>query len=322
MTDAESCTSNDKITDLTRFSTVWDLTCCPTTFHKGYYHRLVDCLMPSMSTWHKALQNHDHTAKVAIIPDYLSDFYDIILPESSSTERLLQKSRGTSCYLVSTKDAVVTKEAEDADFRDMWTAFHEAMLRGLASRPDVTKPLSMTAPRSDTDSANIITLIQRHGQSRVFANADDILEALHAEFPSWHIQVYHGNETATQTMALFAPSKIIIGYHGAGLANALFSPAGTIVLEFTTMKDIGSRALWRTNAVIERIHPNLTWIQHAVDLDHLDNGPGSAGTFLDAVRSSPDRDHLIKNIKRIFISPSVLLNAISRVKKEMAAQGV
>ena len=76
-------------------------------------------------------------------------------------------------------------------------------------------------------------------------------------------------------------------------------------------------ALWRTNAAIERIHSNLTWIQHAVDLDHLDNGQGSAGAFVDAVRATPDRDHLIKDIKYVHISSGVMFNAFTRLKREM-----
>ena len=327
MTDRSSCASDDKVIDLTKFPTVCDLTCCPVSTYAGFYHKLVDCMVPSLLTLYKAMLNRD-VAKAAIIPDHLADFYDIIIPHSSLIERILHGSKNTACYIVASDQAVVNQVAENADLRDLWkavyasqawTVFQESVHHGLASRSEAggTSPRAARHRRLPRPGgAGSIAFIQRHG-SRVFDNVNDIIAALHLAFPDWHVQIFHGNETAAQTMAMFAQSKVVIGYHGAGLANALFSPAGTIVLEFTTMKDVDSMALWRTNAAIERIHSNMTWIQHAVDLDHLDNGQGSAGAFVDAVRATPDRDHLIKDIKYVHISSGVMFNAFTRLKREM-----
>lgn len=133
----------------------------------------------------------------------------------------------------------------------------------------------------------------------------------------WNVKEFHGNESTAQTMAMFPQSKVIVGYHGTGLANALFSPPGTIVLEFTTMRDIASNALWRSNAGLAKVHPNLTWIQHAVDVDRLDNG-GEREHIIDRVRAARDqshRDRIIKQVKQVHISAEVLFNAISRIKR-------
>ena len=341
VTDPASCMPESRVIDLTSFSTVCDLTCCPVSDHWAYYHKLVDCMVPSLLTLHKALQSRD-SAKVAIIPDHLADFYDVIIPHSSSIERMQHHTRSTACYIVASDTAVVNREAESMKLPDLWrevhasqawSAFQQSMHRGLArSEAGGTYPRAARHRHSSSaaihghlppiGSAGTITFVQRHGRSRVFANAGDILAALHAAFPDWHVQIFHGNETVVQTMAMFAQSNVVIGYHGAGLANALFSPAGTIVLEFTTMKDVDSIALWRTNAVIGKVHPNLTWIQHAVDLDRLDNGSDGAAKFVDAVRVTPDRDHLIKDVRFVRVSPGVLFNAMKRLEQEVNNRGM
>ena len=42
-------------------------------------------------------------------------------------------------------------------------------------------------------------------------------------------RLFHGNETAVDTMAAFARCRMVVCYHGAGLANAIFSPRGTYI---------------------------------------------------------------------------------------------
>lgn len=323
VTDRASCRLDDAIVDLRKYAKVCDLTCCPVGTHRAHYHRLVDCMVPSLLTLHKSLQLRDET-KVAIIPNHLSDFYDVILRNTSSMERVLHEPSTTPCYIVSNNALVLNKEAESMNSPDLWNAihasqawagFHETLQRGLGleSQPKAGRTSVAAVPKS----AGTITLIRRPGRTRAFANAGEVVAALNAEFPNWNVQVFYGNETAARTMDMFAQSKVVIGYHGAGLANVLFSPPGTVVLEFTTMKDVGSRAVWRTNAVLEKIHPNLTWIQHAVDLDRLDHDSTGVGTFVDAVNAAQDRNHFIKSVKRVYISPGVLFNAFSRLKKEI-----
>ena len=120
-------------------------------------------------------------------------------------------------------------------------------------------------------------------------------------------------------MTMFADSKVVLGYHGAGLANALFSPAGVVVLEFTTMEDVDSASLWRTNAVLQRIHPSMTWIQHAVDMDHLDNATGDFIGAVSATRIRRHRDQLIKQVQRVRLPPGILFNAMNLLKQELRA---
>jgi hypothetical protein len=47
-----------------------------------------------------------------------------------------------------------------------------------------------------------------------------------------HITSYFGNESAAEMLALFASADLIVGYHGAGLINIVFSKPSATVLEF------------------------------------------------------------------------------------------
>lgn len=78
-------------------------------------------------------------------------------------------------------------------------------------------------------------------------------------------------------MELFANAKVIVGYHGARLANAAFSPPFTVVLEYTTFYDMDAHRLWRTNEKVAKVHGvsidmdkiNLEFSANVTDADHL-----------------------------------------------------
>ncbi len=314
VTDQAGCRSNETIVDLTKFSEVYDLTCCPTGFSRAYYHKLVDCMYPSLLALHGFLQS-SAISKVALLPDHLSSTYDILLTETSPRQRKPHRfaSSERACYIISTNESLVSGASQqNASPAEAWTTFYNTMHRNLVtlSQVDVVSSIKSTASKAK------ITVIQRQGRGRAFANLDEILTAFKSAFPTWDVQVFHGTESVAQTMGIFSQSRVIVGYHGAGLANALFTPLGTVVLEYTTMSDINSTTLWRSNAGLAKMHPDLTWIQHAVDVDRLDQGPGK-GTATNAVRATRNsmlRDQLIKQAPHVHISDAVLFNSINRLK--------
>lgn len=318
VTDRSLCMPDDKVTNLVSFSKVYDLTCCPVRYHRAYYHKLVDCMVPSMTTLHEALKP-DTGARVAIIPARLSEIYDVIFAGGPSVQRIAEDSRTAACYLLATNQSLVSNSGRTAPSAEARTAFYETMQRGLENLSHVDDGL-LDFKQAPSSGATV-TVLQRHGRGRAFANMEGIVAALRSAFPTFHVQVFHGNETAAQTMAVFSQSKVVVGYHGAGLANVLFSPPGTVVLEYTSLADVDSTALWRSNANLTRLHPNLTWIQHAVDIDRLDNGPTEAKAFADTVRLTRNHRHrnqLIKRAERVYVSPGALFNSISRLKKELS----
>jgi hypothetical protein len=61
------------------------------------------------------------------------------------------------------------------------------------------------------------------------------------------VVIFTGKESPLQTVRIFQRARWLIGYHGAGLANAYFMNNSTRIVEISTYEDIESRVEWRTN---------------------------------------------------------------------------
>jgi hypothetical protein len=123
-------------------------------------------------------------------------------------------------------------------------------------------------------------------------------------------KIYYGNESFAETVQIFAQSRVVVGYHGAGLANTLFCSSGTIVLEYTTFHDMNATKLWRSNEKgIAGKHGHLKWLKHTIDVDRLAN--------MTDLRSSTDVDHYIKGLRYVELTGSTLFNSVQRVKEEL-----
>lgn len=88
---------------------------------------------------------------------------------------------------------------------------------------------------------------------------------------------------------MFAHSQVVVGYHGAGLANALFCPSD-------------ASKMWRSNERIKPYHGSLTWLKHTIDVDRL--------TPLSKLANNSDVDHYIKDLRDVEVTGSTLYNSI------------
>jgi hypothetical protein len=73
-----------------------------------------------------------------------------------------------------------------------------------------------------------VVLLRR--SSRDIINSDELYEALSLALGG-PPTLFYGNESEAATAFTFYHADVIIGYHGAGLANALFSAHGTRIIE-------------------------------------------------------------------------------------------
>jgi hypothetical protein len=121
--------------------------------------------------------------------------------------------------------------------------------------------------------------------------------------------LFYGNETFKETIEIFADAQVVVGYHGVGLANAIFSPWGAIVLEYTTFQDMNATRPWRSNSAVAKMHGGLTWLRHAIDIDRL--------TDLDTLANSTDTDHFIKDLRDVTLTGATMYNSIERIKQEL-----
>jgi hypothetical protein len=78
-------------------------------------------------------------------------------------------------------------------------------------------------------------LMRRH-KTRVLENEEEVFHSLQSKYP--HLQwVIYDVMSPTDTADLFSKAKIIIGPHGAGFTNMLFSAPGLHVIEFMPLSE-------------------------------------------------------------------------------------
>ena len=95
---------------------------------------------------------------------------------------------------------------------------------------------------------NTILVIQRPPDaSRRIIQHEQLIHVLLKSFPDHHVVVYHGNETLCSTIQKFHQAKVIIGAHGSGLVNTLFSRYNSLVIEITFSRVDGKPGHWRSN---------------------------------------------------------------------------
>lgn len=85
---------------------------------------------------------------------------------------------------------------------------------------------------------NTILIIQR--SRRRLLQHDELVRALQVAFPHRPIQIYSDNPppSLAESFRLFHDAKVVIGPHGAGLANLVASRPGTVVIEYLAHRGI------------------------------------------------------------------------------------
>jgi hypothetical protein len=95
-------------------------------------------------------------------------------------------------------------------------------------------------------------LIYRKEQLRFIHNFNDVLEMLKRIYPeiTWYV---FDSLPIQESVRLFSRAKIIVGAHGAGLTNMLFSPNGTTVVEFSDMAN-PNICYWHLSETLKNKH--------------------------------------------------------------------
>jgi len=82
---------------------------------------------------------------------------------------------------------------------------------------------------------DLIIYISREKYIRSTPKLDEeqLLASLEKAFPSYSLEIFSGKESLEETVRMFRRAKIILGAHGAGLTNMIFSQPNTIIGEVT-----------------------------------------------------------------------------------------
>ena len=139
--------------------------------------------------------------------------------------------------------------------------------------------------------------------------------------PLGPVRVFYGeNETLAETVRLFQDARVVVGYHGAGFANALFQRAApACAVEIVAAYDDGRP--WRTNEELVRFNAGLTWRTVRLGLAEVlaanQNEKRPAAERYPLVKGVRDPDRWLKTVARVDLNAT----DVARVAAAAAACG-
>ncbi|CAK0871227.1 unnamed protein product [Prorocentrum cordatum] len=113
------------------------------------------------------------------------------------------------------------------------------------------------------------------------------------------LTVYYGNESVVDTVRMFTRAAEIIGYHGAAMANTLFSARRHCVHHITTFRDLQSQVHWRINEDVARMNKLGSFNVYDIPLIDLLN---DNSVNVEDYEKAEDQDHFIKDLQWVPLS--------------------
>lgn len=87
----------------------------------------------------------------------------------------------------------------------------------------------------------------------LLASVNEKLAGSGANFDPFELVVFSGNEPLCSTVALFWSARVIIGAHGAGIINTVYSRPNTLLIEISPDKIDQKGVPWRANSAFASI---------------------------------------------------------------------
>lgn len=98
-----------------------------------------------------------------------------------------------------------------------------------------------------------IGILIKRRESRDIINHDETLDMLKRKYSTIEWHVFDNSSSVEDTALLFSRACIVAGPHGAGFCNTVFSPEGTIVLEFVVKTDPNA-CFWHLSEMLRNDH--------------------------------------------------------------------
>mmetsp|Transcript_5262 Transcript_5262/g.33058 ORF Transcript_5262/g.33058 Transcript_5262/m.33058 type:complete len:366 (-) Transcript_5262:2367-3464(-) len=119
---------------------------------------------------------------------------------------------------------------------------------------------------SSCRNRTIVYIKRKEGEGRSQPGYEELLTWLRKSFPLLPVVTFFGNESLIKTSRIFNMAKVVVGPHGAGLVNTIFSQEDTYVVEITREDKPGH--VWRTNIHVPQAAGTTTrlYILKAKDL--------------------------------------------------------
>ena len=210
---------------------------CPNHVDHTAFHRLFDCLVPR----YFRLQTATHC--IATHPLELGNF----VPALVGWRGLKAVDPGAACAQMRWPELSMRGPLNRTKGLPL---LHEDVRALVGARPPPRKWLVLVSRRPPANRAfdNVTLARLRAGLLRVHP----------------YVREYRGDEDASATIELFAHAAGVVGFHGAGFANALFALDRCCVVEITATASDRERIskghpLWRSNSLVADINGALDW---------------------------------------------------------------
>lgn len=182
--------------------------------------------------------------------------------------------------------------------------------RAMVNQPSATTIILhgyMRAPGLMNIQHSVSILVLRQ-TTRRFIRGRHVMQMLQDLTPGRRWMAYMGVESVYETLRMFGGSDTVVGYHGAGLINSIFSRAERPhVHELTTFCDLESKRRWRAylGYAAQRWNPGIITSVQALRLEPL--------LLANAMRLQNVSDHTIKNLRWVKLTRSNIISIVDHL---------
>lgn len=219
--------------DFQNYTHVTDLR-CRFVFRYAYFHIWHNCILEMIPLLYFA-NTLPERENIIILERYLKNILDKTGLLTKKTLHIIESSQRDSALIVYCKRMF----SYDASISLEWKM---ELLRTYFISKDL---------RNRRRVENILYL-KRIGHGREIYPEHYLLGNISYSFPNHTLTIFNGNEGLNNTIHLFWSASIIVGGHGAGIINAIFSHPSALLIEITR-RDPRSGKLWRSN-----LYPEVT----------------------------------------------------------------
>ena len=220
---------------------VLDLTCLFRA-PAPYFHRFVDCVLRDYD-WIEAVVAQDSPDTLVLVQPrimgVIQSLYGTKRPWQQAEVSLGRRDQpeDTFCIVVPEGTPVYYSTRQKPE------PIHEGQAERMRNRAYTVAqaclpPTGRAAAAADGAPATLpppprrILFIRRDG-TRKLNNASALFRQLASHLPHYELAIFYGNETVAETVCAFASAAAVVGVHGAGLANTIYSRPGTVVVELS-----------------------------------------------------------------------------------------
>lgn len=214
-----------KCVNLANYTTVFDFSCSfPHGHTKQPFHRIMNCLLPLAPLSAHAEKMRARAA--FLVPEYLADFLGLLFRFPRDQTFLFYKPyKGDSraCYNIASESLIFNEmESKQGAVYNSVRQKHFLLTSKEILLNRVQQSIDAMPTHKPAFRRKRVLVITRN-KSRSFCDFyGQTLPKIIQMYRDYTVDLYFGNESTSETIRRFGQADVVLGYHGAGLANVIF----------------------------------------------------------------------------------------------------